>query len=228
MHPFEQMAIYSQVEDCKLCREICNNGRKVFGYGAFGQGKIMIVGEAPGREEAETAVPFIGPSGQTLRKLINEAGMDWDHIYITNTIKCRPTGNRDPLPNEMENCSGYLAAQIYALRPSMIMAVGRIAMGALIDTSLTITKAAGTFHKFYDNSPPMRMNSFKNFVKFQYGINVDGVFSIIMPILHPSYINRCGGENSEQYQATLKQLNMIWKDYVDKKGWYTLLNSIPF
>ncbi len=209
MEAYQQAMMHAEIQDCTFCSDICNNGKKVLGSGNFEEDRILLIGEV----------------GLLLQEMIIEAGMDFNHIYNTNIIKCRTTNNRDPLQEEIENCRGYLAAQIYALRPAIIILVGRKAMEAVISIGIEITKAAGTFHKFYANTSPINIALFKRHIK-KYGINTpEALLSIAMPILHP---NDCGGAGSDEYKKTVNKFRNIWKDYKDQLGWYTLLNDVPF
>ena len=89
--------------------------------------KVMVVGEAPGKAEDEQGRPFVGPAGRLLNRLLELAGLKREQVYITNVVKCRPPGNRDPKPEEIAACRPYLEAQISLVKPRLIIAVGRIA-----------------------------------------------------------------------------------------------------
>jgi len=89
--------------------------------------RVMVVGEAPGKAEDEQGRPFVGPAGRLLNRLLELAGLKREEVYITNVVKCRPPGNRDPRPEEIAACSPYLEAQISIIKPLLIIAVGRIA-----------------------------------------------------------------------------------------------------
>ena len=78
----------------------------------------MVVGEAPGKNEDQEGLPFVGQAGQLLNKLLESVGINRDEVYITNIIKCRPPGNRDPLPQEVTSCSAYLDRQVELIRPA--------------------------------------------------------------------------------------------------------------
>jgi len=86
---------------------------------------VMVVGEAPGKKEDETGRPFVGPAGRLLDRLLGLAGLRREEVYITNVVKCRPPGNRDPRPEEVEACLPYLRRQIRLIRPGLVIAVGR-------------------------------------------------------------------------------------------------------
>ena len=114
------------VRSCTLCPLHEARRNAVPGEGPF-NADIMIVGEAPGRSEDEEGRPFVGAAGSLLNRLLAKAGLDRKTVYITNVVKCRPPGNRDPKPEEIEACLGYLVAQIRLVKPKVIIAVGRIA-----------------------------------------------------------------------------------------------------
>ncbi|HVN72848.1 MAG TPA: uracil-DNA glycosylase [Desulfomonilia bacterium] len=110
---------------------------------------IMFVGEAPGAVEDETGRPFVGPAGNLLTDIIEKGmGIKRQEVYIANILKCRPPGNRDPQPDEITMCIGFLKAQIEAVNPKVIVALGRIAAHALLNDSTPISKLRGTFREF--------------------------------------------------------------------------------
>ncbi len=127
--------IAAQVRACTRCA--LHRGRKqaVPGEGAAGP-QVLVIGEGPGAEEDATGRPFVGPAGQLLDRMLKAIELDRTaNCYIANVVKCRPPGNRDPLPEESAACLPYLRAQIAALRPRAILAVGRVAAQTL--TGLT-------------------------------------------------------------------------------------------
>jgi uracil-DNA glycosylase family 4 len=95
----------------------------------------MFIGEGPGREEDLRGEPFVGRSGQLLTKMLAAIDLDRKDVYITNMVKCRPPGNRDPQEEEVRCCEKYLAAQIDLIRPKIICALGRVAAHWLLDTN---------------------------------------------------------------------------------------------
>lgn len=109
---------------CELCRGRTN---AVPGAGSY-QTDIMFIGEAPGANEDRQGLPFVGASGQFLSELIALAGFDRESVFITNIVKCRPPGNRDPLPDEIAACQPYLDTQIEAIDPLTIVTLGRFSM----------------------------------------------------------------------------------------------------
>lgn len=113
----------AQCEKCQLCRERQN---VVLGSGPV-DAKLLVIGEAPGAEEDREGVPFIGDSGRVFQRLLNLQGMKRDMVYVTNTVKCRPPGNRNPSREEIDACSLYLRAQIKIIEPKAILALGSYA-----------------------------------------------------------------------------------------------------
>ena len=110
---------------------------------------FMVVGEAPGANEDEQGVPFVGQAGQLLTKIIGAIGLTRDDVFIANVLKHRPPGNRNPLPEEVTACSPYLVRQIELIRPRVILALGTFAAQTLLDTKLTIGKLRGQVHRYY-------------------------------------------------------------------------------
>lgn len=158
--------------NCPLCE---NRNNIVFSDGSI-CAPIMFIGEAPGKNEDETGIPFIGRAGQLLRKFLFETGYKIEDFYIANTVKCRPPQNRKPTKEEKEACKKFLDKQIELINPKIVVLVGATAMESFIeDKKLTITKARGK--KFDINN------------------------RCFIPIFHPSYLLRYHStqENSPRY-----------------------------
>lgn len=136
-------------ETCKKCQK-CPLGatrtKCVFGKGNK-NAEILFVGEAPGRNEDEQGIPFVGAAGKLLDKLLDETGIKKENIYVANILKCRPPQNRDPLPEEENQCSDYLRNQIRLIKPNLIVCLGRIAAKKIISEDYMITKEHGQFIK---------------------------------------------------------------------------------
>jgi DNA polymerase len=107
----------------------------------------MLIGEGPGAEEDRRGEPFVGPAGQLLDKIIAAIGLTREQVYIANVVKCRPPGNRDPLPEEVAACRAYLDAQIDLVRPKAIVALGRVAAQSLLGNDLPLGRLRGVWHK---------------------------------------------------------------------------------
>ncbi len=126
-----------RVKGCKRCPLHKSRTNVVFGSGSAKTG-LVFVGEAPGRDEDIQGKPFVGRAGQLLTRIIEAIDLSRDDVYITNVIKCRPEGNRDPFPHEIELCSRYLIEQLEILRPKVICALGRFAAQALSGVKLSM------------------------------------------------------------------------------------------
>jgi uracil-DNA glycosylase len=131
------------IEQCTKCGLSKTRKNFVFGEGSP-DADILFVGEAPGAVEDETGIPFVGRAGKLLDKGLKHIGLDRSRVFIANVLKCRPPGNRDPLPEEIALCEPYLHRQIELINPQVIVALGRISARTLLrlpsDTSLTAMK----------------------------------------------------------------------------------------
>jgi len=110
--------------------------------------RLVFIGEAPGREEDLTGIPFVGAAGQLLTKMINAMGLTREEVYICNVLKDRPPGNRPPLPEEMEACLPFLEEQLAIVRPQIICTLGAVATKALIGPHVSITRLRGTIQDY--------------------------------------------------------------------------------
>jgi DNA polymerase len=133
--------------NCQKCPLGKTRNKFVYGVGNP-KADLMFVGEAPGADEDRLGEPFVGRAGQLLDKILAAMGLDRSKIYIANVLKCRPPGNRDPLPEEVELCIGYLKEQVRSIRPKLMVALGRIAAQALLDTKSPLGKLRGSWHEF--------------------------------------------------------------------------------
>ena len=144
-----------EVEACRACPLGDVRTRSVFGVGNP-QADLMFVGEAPGFHEDQQGEPFVGAAGQLLSKLIEQKlGMKRSDVFICNVLKCRPPGNRDPLPAEVESCKPYLGRQLKLIRPKLVVALGNFAAKLLTGSSLGITKLRDREFKLKDGTPLM-------------------------------------------------------------------------
>jgi uracil-DNA glycosylase family 4 len=137
----------SRVACCTRCVLHETRTRTVFGTGNR-TADWMIIGEAPGADEDRQGEPFVGRAGQLLTAMLGAAGLRREEVYITNILKCRPPGNRDPLPEEVACCHDYLARQIELVEPALILVVGRIAAHNLLLTDLPIGRLRGRVHRY--------------------------------------------------------------------------------
>jgi len=131
-------------QKCDLCK---TRTQTVFGSGNKNPDWLLI-GEAPGQSEDQQGLPFVGNAGQLLTEMLRACGLSRDEVFITNILKCRPLNNRDPKPDEIANCHDYLERQLALLQPKIIVAVGRIAAQALLNTHDPIGKLRGKVHQF--------------------------------------------------------------------------------
>ena len=150
--------------DCSRCK-LHTLGRKqvVFGVGNP-NADLMFVGEAPGADEDIQGEPFVGRAGQLLTKIIEAIDLKREDVYIANVIKCRPPGNRNPEPDEVEQCEPFLFRQIDAIRPKVIVALGKFAAQCLLKTDAPITRIRGREFAYRD--------------------------AVLIPTYHPAYLLR--------------------------------------
>lgn len=184
-------AIREHIGDCHRCRLCERRTQIVFGVGDP-KARIMFVGEGPGAEEDKQGEPFVGRAGQLLTDIITKGmGLKRSDVYIANVVKCRPPDNRVPEPDEMASCMPFLEAQIAAIRPEVIVALGATAVQGLLGVKVQITKFRGEWTNF-KGTP-------------------------LMPTFHPSYLLRNPSAKKEVWtdiQVVMKRLGME----VPKKG----------
>jgi uracil-DNA glycosylase len=142
---------YEEIKDCQKCRLGSTRKNFVFGVGNP-NAKIMFVGEAPGREEDEQGIPFVGRAGQLLSRMLASIGLSRDDVFIANVLKCRPPQNRDPLPEEIAHCEPYLKKQLSLISPVLIVALGRIAGQVLLRREDSLSQLRQTIH-LYEKIP---------------------------------------------------------------------------
>lgn len=133
---------------CTDC--VLSEGRHtvVFGTGRE-DASLMFVGEAPGKNEDLQGEPFVGAAGSLLDELLAGIGIERSEVYIANVLKCRPPGNRDPRPEEIDACKGYLREQIRLVNPEVVVTLGNFATKLLLRTDTGITKLRGQSHKWW-------------------------------------------------------------------------------
>lgn len=139
--------LQKQVAECKACPLHLGRTQTVFGVGNREAG-WLVVGEAPGEQEDLRGEPFVGRAGQLLNEMLRAIGLDRESVYIANILKCRPPKNRDPATTEVACCEDYLKNQIALIKPSIILAVGRIAAQNLLKTEIPIGKLRGQVHNY--------------------------------------------------------------------------------
>lgn len=168
-----------QVVACEACG-LCKGRRNaVFGHGGQPT-RWLVVGEAPGEQEDRQGQPFVGRSGQLLDAMLSAVSMSRERdVFITNVIKCRPPGNRNPKPEEIAACSPYLMRQIALLKPERILVLGRFAAQTLLGTDATIGSLRGRIHQ----------------LKTDEGLQIPAVVSY-----HPAYLLRSPVEKARAWQ----------------------------
>jgi DNA polymerase len=140
--------IRAALGDCHRCALGTSRTNLVFGVGNP-RARLLFVGEAPGRDEDLKGEPFVGEAGQLLTKIIQAMGFARDEVYICNVLKCRPPGNRNPDPAEIEQCQPFLLRQIQAIGPVAIVALGTFSAHTLLQTREPISKLRGHFHDYH-------------------------------------------------------------------------------
>jgi uracil-DNA glycosylase len=176
-------AIQAAIEACQNCALAQSCTRKVPGKGNQ-QANLLIIGEAPGRDEDLQGKPFVGRAGQLLDRMLKAIDLEPSQVYITNILKCRPPNNRDPKPEETQACAPFLRAQIQQLQPQVIFAVGRISAQTLLQ----------------DQSPLGRLRS-KQYVLPDSDIP-------LLVTYHPAYLLRNPAEKAKVWQD-LKSLKRL-------------------
>jgi uracil-DNA glycosylase family 4 len=164
--------------DCQRCRLAGGRTHIVFGQGNP-HARLVFVGEGPGADEDRQGLAFVGPAGQLLTKIITAMHLTREEVYICNVIKCRPPGNRDPEPDEIQACRPFLERQLAAIAPEVICTLGAFAAQTLLDTTEPISRLRGRFHDF---------KGFK-----------------LMPTYHPAYLLR----NPDQKRVVWEDVQKI-------------------
>jgi uracil-DNA glycosylase len=144
----ELEGLAAMVAGCTRCRLAEGRKNVVFGSGNP-NADLMLIGEGPGAEEDRQGLPFVGPAGELLSKIIQAIDMKREEVYIANVVKCRPPGNRDPQPDEVQACRGYLEKQIALVRPRILVALGRTAAQALLGNESPIGQLRGRWYQVF-------------------------------------------------------------------------------
>jgi uracil-DNA glycosylase len=159
---------------CTKCRLSAGRTQVVFGDGT-GRSGVMFIGEGPGFHEDKQGLPFVGAAGQLLNRLLGEIGLSREDVYICNVIKCRPPGNRDPLPDEIQACAPWLEEQLRLVNPRVIVTLGNFATRVILDRPVSISRVRGQ----------------KQVVGGR----------LVIPTFHPAAVLRGGGDASAQMAA---------------------------
>jgi uracil-DNA glycosylase len=178
-------AIRDELGDCQRCKLAGKRTNIVYGVGNP-DAPLVFVGEAPGADEDRTGEPFVGAAGQLLTKMIEAMGLGRDEVYICNILKCRPPGNRNPEPDEIAECEPFLKKQLAAIRPRMIVALGKFAAQCLLRSDAPISKLRGAW-KAYEGIP-------------------------LMPTYHPAFLLRTPSAKREVWadlQEVMRELDRL-------------------
>lgn len=139
-------AIADEVSHCRKCELCGGRTNAVFGDGSS-DARVLIVGEAPGKNEDLQGKPFVGAAGKYLDELLGIAGLAREDVFIANVLKCRPPGNRDPRPEEIQACADYLRNQTRAIDPEYIVTLGNFATKFILRTETGITRLRGRLQR---------------------------------------------------------------------------------
>jgi uracil-DNA glycosylase len=167
--------------ECQRCKLGSSRKNLVFGVGNP-KARLVFVGEGPGADEDQKGEPFVGDAGRMLNRIITAMGITRAEVYICNVVKCRPPGNRNPEPDEIETCSPFLLRQLKSIKPEAIVALGKFAAQTLLETREPISKLRGRFHDFHGTP--------------------------LMPTYHPSYLLRSGG-NSDSFWDVWQDMTQV-------------------
>ncbi len=179
----ELAELAARAKGCTDCRLSETRTQVVFGVGSP-QAQVMMVGEAPGRNEDLQGEPFVGAAGHLLTRLLAEVGMKRQDVYIANVLKCRPPGNRDPRSDEIEACKGYLQAQLDLVDPHVVMTLGNFATQLLLRTTQGITRMRGRSYKWWKDK-------------------------IVIPTFHPAAALRGGERVTDQIREDLALMRTV-------------------
>jgi DNA polymerase len=178
------VAIRQDLGECTRCK-LHGLGRRQIVYGVGNPAAdLMFVGEAPGGDEDIQGEPFVGRAGQLLTKIIEAIELRREDVYIANVIKCRPPGNRNPEPDEVEQCEPFLFRQIDTIKPKVIVALGKFAAQSLLRTADPITRLRGREYKYRD--------------------------AILIPTYHPAYLLRTPSAKRDVWED-MKRVRAILK-----------------
>jgi len=170
------------VSQCQRCQELARCRKQT----VFGEGnpsaRIVFFGEGPGADEDRTGRPFVGRAGKLLTKMIEACRLKREDVYILNSVKCRPPGNRNPTEEEIANCREYFETQLQWIRPEYIVCLGAVSSKALLHTTLSIGRLRQRFHRYHDSK--------------------------VMVIYHPAYLLR----NPDAKRAAWADLQMLMAD----------------
>ncbi len=178
-------AIRENLGECTRCKLHQGRTRIVFGAGSH-TADLLFVGEAPGADEDLQGLPFVGRAGQLLTKMIEAMGLVRDEVYITNVLKCRPPGNRNPEPDEIATCEPFLFRQIASIEPKVVIALGAFAAKTLLETQDPISRLRGRVFDFRGAK--------------------------LIPTFHPSFLLRSPGYKREAWEDLKLALSLLGRE----------------
>ena len=178
------------LQGCRRCRLCEGRTTIVFGVGDP-RAEFVVIGEGPGADEDAQGIPFVGRAGQLLTKMLEAPGVGFsrEEVYISNTVKCRPPGNRNPEADELAACAPMLAAQLAALQPRVILALGSVATQSLLGTRESIGRLRGRVHP--------------------YGA------AVLVPTFHPAFLLRNPGQ--EYKRMAWEDLKLARREYDQRR-----------
>jgi uracil-DNA glycosylase len=172
----------TEASTCTRCRLAKGRTQVVFGVGSP-HSDLMFIGEGPGYYEDKQGEPFVGAAGQLLTRLLEEIGLRREDVYITNVVRCRPPGNRDPLPDEIEACKAYTTGTVENIRPRVIVTLGNFATRVILERQVSISRVRG--QRF----------------------TIDG--RTVIPTFHPAAVLHGGGESGAQMAGLRSDFRLI-------------------
>ena len=182
----------AEVGTCRKCGLCTKRKRPAFGRGSVGA-RVMFVGEAPGEEDDEQGRPFVGRAGQLLDRMIGAMKLTESEVYIGNVIKCRPPGNRRPEPSEIEQCMPYLREQVTLVKPDVIVALGNVAIGLLLETEEGVSALRGGWRLYRGHT-------------------------LVLPTYHPSRLLRTDEQQPEIRKQVWEDLQRVMNEVARLKA----------
>lgn len=187
--PSDQLRRQEQtLQGCRRCKLCEGRTNLVFGSGNA-HAEFVCIGEGPGADEDAQGLPFVGRAGQLLTRMLASVDLSRDAVYICNTVKCRPPGNRNPEADEIAACAPFLAEQLATLQPKVILSLGSVATQALLKTNAPIGKLRGRLHPYGD--------------------------AVLIPTFHPAFLLRNPGQ--EYKRMAWDDLKLAKKEYDQRR-----------
>jgi DNA polymerase len=178
----------ARLQGCRQCKLCEGRHTVVFGSGNP-QAELVVIGEGPGADEDAQGLPFVGRAGQLLTRMLDSVKVSRDEVYITNTVLCRPPGNRNPEPDELAACAPFLADKLAVIQPKVILSLGSVATQALLRTREPIGKLRGRMHA-YGNA-------------------------VLIPTFHPAFLLRNPGQDYKR--MAWEDLKLAKREYDQRR-----------